>query len=179
MMHKNMILFYETLGLSLRYIFFEELQPIFFVMQDKTNLYLGLLCDDRGIFRWILSPVKTSVLFMMIDDSITIRSAFEKSILFGKSILAAKDKNSFSYKYVLFSEIAREDLPTKGEYFHADIEEKADFFKEFYPEIKACMTQFNQFQLKDAAALYCNVLLDRQESELKNRVIRQRRAVLL
>lgn len=116
----------------LRYVFFEELQPVLFAAEDENKaLYICVLCDDRHGFRWIISPTKKMLLSKMMNNQCSVYSVFDASRNLGKSFIVEKSKIGYKYRSIRFSELPKEDLPLSGYMFDAEVEEVLDFQRSF------------------------------------------------
>lgn len=107
------------------YIFFEAAYPIFFSCTDeKENVYIVTLCDDREELRWILAKTSESQLVDIMKNKVTMYDVYLNSDIY---YVITRKHNITKCQLCDDGSIDKLDFPTKGEYFEADDEELADY----------------------------------------------------
>ena len=107
------------------YIFFETTNPIFFsCVDEKKDIYIATLCDDRKELRWILAKTSESQLMDIMKNKVTMYDVYLNSDIY---YVITRKCNVTKCQLYDDKSIDKLDFPTKGEYFEADDEELADY----------------------------------------------------
>lgn len=103
-----------------------ELEPVIFVCKDSYSNFFLCICDDFIDEKrsWIAIKILVEDLLDVINDKITLLSAFKKSE--NKTIIIDyyPDKNTYDYRMMNFSDIAETELPYEDQY----LDEKENFY---------------------------------------------------
>ena len=103
------------------YIFFETTNPIFFsCVDEKKDIYIATLCDDRKELRWILAKTSESQLMDIMKNKVTMYDVYLNSDIY---YVITRKCNVTKCQLCDDKSIDKLDFPTKGEYFEADDEE--------------------------------------------------------
>lgn len=104
-----------------------ESEPIIFVCKDSYNNFFLCICDDFIDVKrsWIAVKIPVEDLLDIINDKITLLSAFKKSE--NKTIIIDyfPDKKSYDYRLMDFSDIDENELPCEDQY----LDEKGNFYE--------------------------------------------------
>lgn len=103
-----------------------ELEPVIFVCKDRYNNFFLCICDDfiDTDRSWIAIKTPVEDLLGVINDKITLLSAFKKSK--NKTIIIdyCPDKKTYDYRMMNFSDIDETELPYEDQY----LDEKENFY---------------------------------------------------
>ena len=102
-----------------------ELEPVIFVCKDSHDNFFLCICDDFIDTKrsWIAIKIPVKVLMDIINDKITLLSAFKKSE--NKTIVIDyyPDQKNYDYHMMNFSDIDETELPYEDQY----LDEKGNF----------------------------------------------------
>ncbi len=102
-----------------------ELEPVLFVCKDSYSNFFLCICDDfiDAKRSWITIKIPVEDLLDVINDKITLLSAFKKSK--NKTIIIDynPDKKIYDYRMANFSDIDETELPCEDQY----LDEKENF----------------------------------------------------
>lgn len=102
-----------------------ELEPVIFVCKDSYNNFFLCICDDFIDTKrsWIAIKIPVEDLLDVLNDEITLLSAFKKAD--NKTIIIDyyPDKKSYDYRMMDFSDIDEAELPYEDQY----LDEKGTF----------------------------------------------------
>lgn len=95
-----------------------EIEPVIFVCKDSYNNFFLCLCDDfiDANRSWIAVKISVKDLLDVINDKITLLSAFKKTE--NKTIIIDyyPDKKTYDYRTMNFSDIDETELPCEDQY---------------------------------------------------------------
>ena len=102
-----------------------ELEPVIFVCKDSYDNFFLCICDDFIDTKrsWIAIKIPVEDLLDVMNDKITLLSAFKKSD--NKTIIIDyySDKKYYDYRIMYFSDIDEAELPYEDQY----LDEKGTF----------------------------------------------------
>ncbi len=112
-----------------------ELEPVIFVCKDSYNNFFLCLCDDFIDVKrsWIAIKITVEDLLDIINDKITLLSAFKKSD--NKTIIIDynPDKKTNDYHMMNFSDIDETELPCEDQYLNEreSLDNYIDYLKSY------------------------------------------------
>lgn len=105
---------------------FDNIPMIFVYRDDKKRYFLCQCVDVIDKFSWMITPVQKRLLISMVEDEISVLSAFKDS---GYDIILADEvKNEIGYRKIPFKNIPLDELP--------DLDEKLE-----NPDLRECIEQ--------------------------------------
>ena len=92
---------------------FDNIPMIFICRDDKKRYFLCQCVDVIDKFSWMITPVQKRLLISMVEDEISVLSAFKDS---GYDIILADEvKNEIGYRKIPFKNIPLDELPDLDE----------------------------------------------------------------
>ena len=92
---------------------FDNIPMIFVYRDDKKRYFLCQCVDVIDKFSWMITPVQKRLLISMVEDEISVLSAFKDS---GYDIILADEvKNEIGYRKIPFKNIPLDELPDLDE----------------------------------------------------------------
>ncbi len=117
-----------------------ELEPVIFVCKDNYNNFFLCICDDfiDAKRSWIAIKIPVNDLLDILNDKITLLSAFKKSV--NKTIIIdyCPDKKTYDYCMMNFSDIDETELPCEDQY----LDEK-DTFDDYINYLKSYIISYD------------------------------------
>nr|WP_289706959.1 hypothetical protein [Enterocloster clostridioformis] len=119
--------------LYLEKVLFEyDNEPIVFTCKDSNNYRYLCVCDDIiDSHSWIVTKISNEILIDVIQNRISILSAFETS---GNKIIIIDydfESDDYHYQALNFDDIDEDELPSKNQYLN-----KIDCFNEYVSLLK-------------------------------------------
>ena len=106
---------------------FDNIPMIFVYRDDKKRYFLCQCVDVIDKFSWMITPVQKRLLISMVEDEISVLSAFKDS---GYDIILADEvKNEIGYRKIPFKNIPLDELPDLDEKLKADEATSEDQFR--------------------------------------------------
>ncbi len=138
-----------------------ELEPVIFVCKDSYNNFFLCICDDFIDVKrsWIAIKIPVEDLLDIINDKITLLSAFKKSE--NKTIIIDyyPDKKTYDYHMMNFSDIDENELPCEDQY----LDEK-ETFDDYVDYLKSYIISYDlQYDSDYLDTIFINVNKNNQE----------------
>ena len=119
--------------LYLEKVLFEyDNEPIVFTCKDSNNYRYLCVCDDIiDSHSWIVTKISNEILIDVIQNRISVLSAFETS---GNKIIIIDydfESDDYHYQALNFDDIDEDELPSKNQYLN-----KIDCFNEYVSLLK-------------------------------------------
>lgn len=138
-----------------------ELEPVIFVCKDSYNNFFLCICDDFIDVKrsWIAIKIPVEDLLDVINDKITLLSAFKKSE--NKTIIIDyyPDKKTYDYHMMNFSDIDENELPCEDQY----LDEK-ETFDDYVDYLKSYIVSYDpQYDSDYLDTIFINVNKNNQE----------------
>ena len=109
---------------------FDGIPILFIVTDDYNNLYLCDCVEFREKQIWLISPIKFTVLMQLMNQQITILSAFKNGD--SSKIIATFDYDTgkFTQEIINFDEISPENLPEEGAFVYSKSDDPMLYWSE-------------------------------------------------
>lgn len=112
-----------------------ELEPVIFVCKDNCNNFFLCICDDfiDAKRSWIAVKITVEDLLDVINDKITLLTAFKKSEDKTVIIDYCPDKKTYNYCMMSFSDIDENELPYEDQYLDEKetLDDYIDYLKSY------------------------------------------------
>lgn len=138
-----------------------ELEPVIFVCKDNYNNFFLCICDDFIDEKrsWIAIKIPVKDLLDILNDKITLLSAFKKSQ--NKTIIIDyyPDQKAYDYHIMNFSDIDETELPCEDQY----LDEK-ETFSDYIDYLKSHIISYDiQCDFEYLDSIFINVNKNNQE----------------
>ncbi|MCM1399926.1 MAG: hypothetical protein NC225_10660 [Clostridium sp.] len=138
-----------------------DLEPVIFVCKDNFNNFFLCICDDFiGITRsWIAVKISVEDLIDIINDKITLLSAFKKSESKTIVIDYDPDKETYNYRMMNFTDIDENELPYEDQYL-----DETETFKDYINYLKLYIISYDiQYDSDYLDTIFIKINKDNQE----------------